>query len=277
MTTATYERPADRVVPGLSFARVLKSELIKFRSLRSTWITYLVAVLIADGLGILIAGLRGQDIHNHIVQGTGHDVIDPVAFPLHGIMLAQLAIGVLGVLYVTGEYATGSIRASITAVPRRVPVLLAKTTVLGVVTGVIGLVMTFVAFFAGQAVLSTWGYNVGIGHAGALRAVTGAALYVVCVSLMGLGLGFALRNTGGAIATLFGIVLVLPLIVSALPTSWQDNISKFMPLNIADHMMSTRYDPGSVALSNGMGAIMLVVYAVVALAIGLAVLKRRDV
>jgi len=273
MSVTTYQRPAERVVPGLSFARVVKSELIKFRSLRSTWITYAVALLIADGLGILIAALRGNDIHNH----PGGDIIDPVSFPLHGIFLAQLAIGVLGVLFITGEYATGSIRASLTAVPKRVPALLAKTLVLGVTTAIVALALTFVAFFAGQAVLSTWNLNVSIGHDGALRAVTGAALYLVCVGLMGLGLGYALRNTGGAIATLFGIVLVLPLIVQSLPTSWQNNISKFLPLNIADHMMSTRYDLGSHALSNGMGAVMLIVYAVVALAIGLVVLKRRDV
>ena len=272
MSVATYERPADRVIPGLSFARVVKSELIKFRSLRSTWITYAVALLVADGLGVLIAALRGNDIHQH-----GGDVIDPVAFPLHGIFLAQLAIGVVGVLYVTGEYATGSIRASMTAVPHRTPVLLGKTVVFTAVTAVLALAMTFVAFFAGQAVLSTWNLNVTIGHDGALRAVTGAALYLVCVGLMGLGFGFALRNTGGAIATLFGVVLVLPLIVQSLPISWQDNISKFLPLNIADHMMSTRVDPTAHALSNGWGAIMLVIYAVAALAIGLAVLKRRDV
>jgi ABC-type transport system involved in multi-copper enzyme maturation permease subunit len=235
-----------------------------------------VAFLVADGLGVLIAALRGNDIHQHLGQ-PGADVIDPVAFPLHGIFLAQLAVGVIGVLFITGEYATGSIRATMTAVPKRMPVLLAKTLVLGVVTAVASLTMTFVAFFAGEAVLSTWNLNVSIGHPGALRAVTGAALYLVCVSLMALGIGFALRNTGGAIATLFGVVLVLPLIAQSLPQSWQDNINKFLPLNIADHMMSTRTDPFSHALSNGAGVLMLVVYAVVALGIGLAVLKRRDV
>lgn len=273
MTTTTFQRPSGSTVPGVSFGRVLRSELIKFRSLRSTWITYLVALLIADGLGVLVAGLRGNDFHSH---GDG-GLIDSVAFPLRGLMLAQLAIGVIGVLFVTGEYATGSIRSSLTAVPRRVPVLLGKTVVLGAVTGALGLIMTFVAFFAGEAVLSTWGYDVGLGHPGALRAVTGAALYLVCIALMGLGIGFALRNTGGAIATLFGIVLVLPLITQSLPSSWQVHIAKFLPLNIATHMIETRYDPGSTALSNGWGAVMLVIYAAAALAIGLVVLKRRDV
>lgn len=273
MTSAIFERSPDRIVPGLSFARVVKSELIKFRSLRSTWITYAVALVVADGLGILVAALRGSDIHNH----GGSLGIDRVAFTLHGVMLAQLAIGVVGVLFITGEYATGSTRASLTAVPKRVPVLLAKATVLGTVTALVGLAMTFIAFFAGQAVLSTWGLNVGLGSSGALRAVTGSALYLVCVALIGLGVGFALRSTGGAIATLFGVILVLPLLVTALPQSWQDHISKFLPLNIAVQMMTTRYGGGSPALSNGWGAAMLVIYALAALAIGLAVLMRRDV
>lgn len=272
MSTVVYERPASRAVPGLSFARVLKSEFIKFRSLRSTWITFLVALVVGDGFGLLGAGFRGSEAYSH------HEPIDMVSITLHGIMFAQLALGVIGVLYITGEYATGSIRASMTAVPRRVPVLLAKTCVLGAIAASVALVMTFIAFFAGQAVLSSsYHHSVTLGYDGAFRAVTGSAFYVVCIALMGLGIGFALRNTGGAIATLFGLVLVLPLLAQALPQSWQDHINKFFPLSIADHMMSTHIDASSNALSNGVGAVMLVIYAVVALAIGLTVLKRRDV
>ncbi|HWU33353.1 MAG TPA: ABC transporter permease subunit [Marmoricola sp.] len=273
MTTATYERPLARALPGVSFGRVVKSELIKFRSLRSTWITYVVALVVGDGFGLLGAALRGSDAYSH------HEPIDKVAITLHGIMFAQLALGVIGVLYITGEYATGSIRASMTAVPKRIPVLLAKAGVLASITAVVALVMTFVAFLAGEAVLSSsYHQSVSLSYDGALRAVTGSALYVVCVAVMGLGIGFALRNTGGAIATLFGIVLVLPLLTQALPQSWQDHVSKFLPLNIASHMIETgihAVDPNQ--LSYGTGAIMLVIYALAALAIGLAVLKRRDV
>lgn len=274
MAVTTYARPADRVVPGLSFARILKSELIKFRSLRSTWITYVVALVIGVGFGLLAAGFRGSEAYQH------GEHIDLVGLPMHGIIIfAQLAIGVVGVLFATGEYATGSIRASITAVPKRTPVLLAKASVLGVITALVAVGMVFIAFWAGEAVLSSsYHANATIGSSGALRAVMGTALYVVCVSLMGLGIGFAIRNTGGAIATLVGVLLVLPLLATTLPQSWQDHINKFLPLNIANHMVETgRHDSGLYALSHGMGAVMLVVYAAALLAIGLAVLKRRDV
>lgn len=277
MTTATYERPAATTVSGLSLTRVLRSELIKLRSLRSTWITYAVALLVADGLGALVSGLRGNDIHNRILAHAGPEHFDAVSFTLHGVMLAQLAIGVLGVLFITGEYATGSIRSSMTAVPKRTPVLAGKTVVFGAVTFVVSLAMTSIAFFVGQAILSSWSLDVSIGHAGAVRAVVGAAFYLLCIGLMGLGIGFAIRSTGGAIATLFGIVLVLPLIVQALPQSWQDNITKFLPLNIAEQMMSTTGPVPAHGMSNAWGAVMLAVYAVAALVIGLVVLKRRDV
>jgi hypothetical protein len=228
---------------GITFPRVLRAEWIKFRSLRSTWITYGVALLVADGLGALISGLRGNDIHRHGFEFG----FDPVAFSLRGIMLAQLAIGVIGVLTVTGEYATGSIRASLTAVPKRTPVLVAKALVFAAITFLVAVVLTTVAFFAGQAILSTWSLGVSINHAGALRAVLCGAFYITAVGLTGLGLGFALRNTGGAIATLFGLVLVLPLIVEALPSSWQDHLFKYLPLPIAESLISSVR--GSSALS----------------------------
>lgn len=276
MSTMTYARPAANAAKGLTFARVLKSELIKFRSLRSTWITYAVALLVADGLGALVSGLRGNEIHNRILTHVRTEPFDAVGFTLHGVMLAQLAIGVVGVLFITGEYATGSIRSSITAVPKRTSVLAAKALVFGVITFVVSLVLTSVAFFVGQAILSSWNLQVTLSHPGAVRAVVGCAFYLTCVGLMGLGFGFAMRSTGGAIATLFGTVLVLPLIAQALPTSWQDHITKFLPLPIAEKMMSTV--PGGVhSLSNAWGAGMLAIYAVAALALGLAMLKRRDV
>lgn len=257
----------------VTFPRVVRAEWIKFRSLRSTWITYAVALLVADGLGVLIAWLRGRDLHQH-----GFELgFDPVAFSLHGLMPAQLAVGVVGVLFVTGEYATGSIRATMTAVPKRFPVLLAKTLVFAVVTFVVALVLCFAAFFAGQAVLSTWHLGVSIGHPGALRAVLGGAFYLTVVGLMGLGLGFAVRSTGGAIAALFGIVLVLPLIVQALPSSWQQHTMKYLPLSIAESLISQLAGILTGALPTGAALAVLAAYAVGALALGLAVLLRRDV
>lgn len=252
---------------------VMKSEWIKLRSLRSTWVTYAVAILLADGLGMLIVGLRGNEVHNR----TDHGMFDPVSFSLHGLFFAQLAIGIVGVLLVTGEYATGSIRSSLTAVPHRTPVLVAKAVVFTVVTAIVSLVLTSVAFFVSQALLSQWHLGVGISAPGSLRAVLGSAFYLTAIGVLGLGLGFVVRNTGGAIASLFTIVLIAPLIAQALPQDWQNHINKFLPINIVETLTRTVGKADPHALSTGWGLTTLAIYAAVALGAGWLVLKRRDV
>jgi hypothetical protein len=280
---------------GVTQVRATKSEWIKFRSLRSTWWSIGVVLLISMGLGILFSALRGNDI-----QHNGGFEIDQTALTLRGFYLAQLAIGVLGVLFVTGEYSTGMIRATLSAVPKRVPVWAAKIAVFALITFAITLVAAFIAFLGGQAVLSNYvahgvfiagpkggiaivggpdsiahHLGVSLSHAGSLRAIFGAALYMTGVGLLGLGIGFIVRNTGGAIATLFGLLLVLPLLAQALPTSLQDHVVKYLPLIAGTAGMNTvRTDRNVLAPWAGLG--VFAIYVAVALGVGLYVLRRRD-
>lgn len=260
---------------GLTFGRVLRSEWIKFRTLRSTWITYAVALLLSLGIGALVTYLHGNEVVTHPDRHDG--IFDPVMFTQAGVFLAQLAIGVMGVLCVTGEYATGMIRASMTAIPKRTPVLVAKIVIFGIVTASVSVVMTFGAFFIGQAILSQWHMNTTIGASGVLRGLLGGAYYLTIVGLIGLGLGFLLRSTAGAIASLVALVLVLPIIVSTLPSSWSDHISKYLPSNIVDHLISTVPHPAEVAFSRPIDVGLLAAYALVAVVLGWLVLKRKDV
>jgi ABC-2 type transport system permease protein len=280
---------------GVTQPRAMVSEWIKFRSLRSTWWSIGIALLISVGLGILFSDLRGNDIATH-----GGFEQDPTALTLRGFYLAQLAAGVLGVLFITGEYSTGMIRATLSAVPRRVPVWVAKIVVFAVVIFAITLVAAFIAFLGGQAVLSSYhasgqfipGPNGGIGvisgaggtlhslgvsisHPGAVRAIFGAALYMVGVGLLGLGCGFIIRNTGGAIAALFGLLLVLPLLAQALPSSLQQDVSKYLPLLAGTAIMNTT-QRGTDQLAPWTGLGVFALYVVAALGIGLYVLRRRD-
>src|SRR5674476_144697 len=126
----------------------------------------------------------------------------------------------------TGEYATGINRATFGAVPRRLPVLWAKAIVYAGVALVMMLLATFIAFLGGQAALSGKHLQTTLSHPGVTRAVIGAALYLTVVGLFGLALGALIRSTAGGIATLFGLLLVLPLIVHFLPESWSRDISK---------------------------------------------------
>lgn len=290
--TAIAMKPDTRL--GVTPSRTVLSEWVKFRSLRSTWWSIGIALLISVGLGILFSGLRGNDIASH-----GGFEPDQTALTLRGFYLAQLAVGVLGVLFITGEYTTGMIRATLSAVPKRMPVWASKITVFAAAIFAITLVAAFIAFLGGQAVLSsfhvhggfvtgpnggivfspssggTWhSLGVSIGHPGSLRAIFGAALYMVGVGLLGLGCGFIIRNTGGAIAALFGLLLVLPLLAQALPSSLQQHVTKYLPLLAGTAGMNTA--SGSDQLSPWAGLGVFALYVVAALAVGLYVLRRRD-
>jgi ABC-2 type transport system permease protein len=261
---------AASVGVGVTQSRVVASEWIKFRSLRSTWFSLAFVLLAAIGLGVLVAGLRGNDIAQH----GGISDIDATAVSLRGIFLAQLAVGVLGVLMITGEYSTGMIRASLSAVPRRAPVLSAKLIVYAAAVFVAGTATSLVAFLGGQAALGVNHLGVSLSAPGAARAVLGGGLYLVVVGLLGLGCGFALRNTGGAIATLFGLLLVLPILAQALPNSWQQHMNKYLPMQAGSSIMDTRHGPDTLGPWTGLGVFAL--YAAAALVVGLVVLRRRD-
>jgi ABC-2 type transport system permease protein len=219
----------------------------------------------------VFSAVRGNDFASHNAKGIDFDATQ---ISLRGFYLAQLAVGVLGVLTITGEYSTGMIRASLSAVPRRTPVLVGKIVVFAVVTFLICTLAALIAFLGGQAALGHYGYGVSLTSPGAARAVIGAGLFLAVVGLLALGCGFALRNTGGAIATLFGFILVLPLLAQALPSSWQDHIDKYLPLPAGSAILATVQDSGSLGPWAGLGVFAL--YAIAALAVGLVVLCRRD-
>jgi ABC-2 type transport system permease protein len=159
-------------------------------------------------------------------------------------------------------------------VPRRLPVLWAKAIVFGLGVFVVMGVASLCAFEGGQAMLSGAGIHVGLGSAGAARAVVGGGLYVTVVGLLGVGLGFLVRNTAGAIATLFGLLLVLPAVVAALPTSLYNDVFKYLPMPAGTQVMTTVRDSSLLTPWAGIGVLCL--YAVAAVAAGAVMLKRRD-
>jgi len=141
---------------------------------------------------------------------------DP-ARSLVGMFLAQLVFGVLGVLFISGEYGTGIIHATLGAGPKRVPVLSDKLAVCLAASFMTAAVAAFASFGAGQHLLGVHGTTQSA--PGALRAVFGPALHRTVVGAFSMGVGFALHNTAGGIATVFGILMVLPGIARALRRS----------------------------------------------------------
>jgi ABC-2 type transport system permease protein len=174
------------------------------------------------GIALLVAALTNSNFAT--IGQHNFNAIDQV---FHGADPAQLALGVFGVLFISGEYSTGMIRATLAAVPTRLPVLWAKLAVFASVAFTVCLAASFAAFFGGEALLGTHG--VSLGTPGALRAVFGVAFYLTGIGLLGVAFGFIVRNTAGGIAALFAIVIVLDNLSGALPSSWQRSVVPYFP------------------------------------------------
>jgi len=277
--TAPRVPPAHKAVPAPSrarqFAAVLRAEWTKLWSVRSTLWSLLVTIAIIVGLGALFCAARVARA-DRLDPGELRN-FDPTGFSLNGIFLAQLAVGVLGVLVLASEYATGQIRATFGATPQRTVVLAAKMLVFVVVVFVVGLVACFAAFFIGQAILggSTRLHNASLGDPGALRAVIGGAVYLAVLGALGIGLGTILRRTAGAIAALVGLLLILPILVNFLPSPWNTDIGKYLPLSAGNNVFHTA-KLTSTDLSLWVGFAVFCAYAVASLAVGAVLLTRRD-
>lgn len=263
-----YVSPADPT--PVTLRRVLASEWVKLRSLRSSWITLILAV--AGMVVVAIAGgiLTNQD-WSHLHPGELAR-FDPITQSLTGINFSQLAIGVLGVLFITGEYGTGMIRSTLAAAPKRLPVLWAKAVLFATLTLVLMEFSAFVAFLAGQAALGSHGTT--LAATGALRATVGTGLYLTVVALLGVALGFIIRSTAGGIAALFGVLLVLPGVLAILPETWQSTIGPYLPSNAGAALYDLHPDGASLAPWTGFA--MFCLYAALALVAAAVVLRRRD-
>jgi ABC-2 type transport system permease protein len=271
MSTAMQRPASEHVqVAPVTQVRVLHSEWIKMRSLRSTTITLLAAVIAMIALAWLV-GWATNDHWNHMDPGERAN-FNAIDRSLAGVNLAQLAIGVLGVLLISGEYATGMIRATLSAAPRRLPVLWAKAGLFAAVTLVLMLVSSFLAFVVGQHFLASHGTTLTAPHA--WRAILGTAGYLTLIAVLAVAFGFAIRSTAGGIAALFGLLLVIPGVGQLLPASWQSHTLPYLPSNAGSAMYSARPDP--TALPPSTGLLVLVIWVAVALAVAALLLKRRD-
>jgi ABC-2 type transport system permease protein len=258
---------------GVTPARVVRSEWTKLRSLRSTRLSLLVAAGLIVGLGAVIPAVTVADwTAADEPRRAGFDAFQTA---IGGIFLAQLAFGVLGVLLITGEWATGMARATFAAVPRRLPVLWAKLLVFAAVTVVLAGASCLTAFLVGQAILAKEDLAVSLGDPHIARALVGSALYLTAIGALGLGLGATLRSTAGGVATLFGLLLVLPTVVSALPGRWADRITPYLPMDAGLAVVSPSPEPTMLAPWAGFG--VLCAYAAGAILLAAVLLVRRDV
>jgi ABC-type transport system involved in multi-copper enzyme maturation permease subunit len=247
---------------------VERAEFTKVRSVPSTGWSLLAGAALIVGFGILYAMLTVSHPHSDPAA------FDAAAAALAGVQLAQIAAGVLGALVITGEYATGSIRTTLAAVPRRGRVLAAKAAVVAATTFAVSLPSAVAAFLIGQRILAPQHLDASLGEPGVLRAVVGSALYLTLVALLGLGLGVLLRNTAGAVATLFGLLFGLPIAAGLLPAGLADHVGRYLPSSAGLAVTFDGRDPASLAPWTGFAVFTL--YAGAVLALGAWRLRRTD-
>jgi ABC-2 type transport system permease protein len=270
MTTTAGSSRGGRFRPLLG--DLAWSEWIKLRTLRSTWWTLLAAAIAMTGFGGLLAAAYAR----HLTPASRAS-LDPASYSLSGFFLAQLAIGVLGVLVMTGEYATGSIRSTLAAAPQRLAVLAAKAGAFTTVAFATGLASSLAAFFLGQAIFASKGIQMRLVDPGTLRPVIGCALYLAVSGLLALGIGALARRTAGGIAALITLTIFVPVAAGALPPSWQDSLIRYLPSAAGQALIGrTKFTPPNPLLSPWAGFGVFCGYAAAALLAAAITLNRRD-
>lgn len=256
-----------------SFGHALRSEWTKLRSLRSTAYTLLSFVVLAVGLAFLISA--GSIEEYRAASPADQAGFSPTGVALFSLLFAQLAIVVLGVLVVTGEYATGMIRPSLAAVPRRGRLLAAKAALFAGVTLVVGWSTGFAMFFVGQAIFADQDipYD-SLGDPGVLRAVLGVGLYLTMLGLLAVAVGTLVRATAGGIAMLVAGVLILPNLAGLLPDAVAEPVRKLWPTIAGFQITAVERDPAQLAPWAGFAVMCGFVAAM--LGVAYAALRRRD-
>jgi ABC-2 type transport system permease protein len=312
LNTRLSPLPAATGRAGLRGA--IASEFTKIRSVRSTYWTLAALLVVSIGIGAAITGGSAANFGHNPGNKAGFDATQTslVAF----FEIGQLIIAVIAAMAITSEYSTGMIRTSLTAQPRRGTVYAAKAIVLTSLTLIVSLVTSFIAFFVGQALLSSSGVSAslfhsvtipqnanvtcpakGVGGGGGLPpgckvvfsgtdvihpstvllAIIGCALFVTLVALLAFGVGAIVRHTAGAIAIAMAALFIIPVLEQALPSEWRWDIMRFLP-DAANQVVSvTIGDNASPHLWSAWPQLgVTVLWAAALLAVGAYLFRKRD-
>lgn len=293
MTTETLP-PPPATSPSLSstpghygFVDAVRAEWVKFRTVRSSLWCLGVFELLMVGFAVIASWATVATWGRHPDAALN---FDPFSYAMAGVTMATLAIGVLGVMVVSAEYSTGSIRSTFAAVPRRGLVIAAKATVLGTVTAAATVVGEVIAFLVSQAILATghaattpFGTQLpkpsteALTSAGVAGGLVRTACYVVLLTMLCLGLGTIIRHTAGAISAFVGVLFPLFIVIALLPSDWKDKVQKFLPLEIQQTVTISKPSVRTTeAMSATSGLVAMAIYAAIAIGVGTILTLRRD-
>jgi ABC-2 type transport system permease protein len=279
MAATIESQPALTALPPASgragFRGTLASEFTKIRSVRSTYWTLLVLLVVSIGIGAAITG--GTAANWSHTAPSDRLSFDPTQASVAGLFyLGQLVIVVFGAMTLTAEYSTGMIRTSLTAMPRRTVVYAAKAVVFAVVALVVTFAAAFVSFFLGQALLASTHDTATLSQPNVLRAVVGSALYVTLCGLFAFAIGAIVRHTAGTITAVIGVLFVVPILAHLLPQSWYQDVDRWLP-DAAGRALSVTVGPPPPHLFSAWTQFaVFAVYTAVLLVVGAVLFRKRD-
>ena len=254
----------------------IRAEFRKLLTVRSSIVGLALTFLLSLGFGALISALIR---HNFATMTTADRLMfDPLQFALAGVMFAQFALGVIGIQSITSEFATGSISTTLAATPRGWKVLVSKAAVIKVAALVVSTISVFVSFFVGIALLKGPGIpTVGLGDPGVIRQLVLTILYLVILSVLGMGIGLLMRHTAGSISIFVVTLLILPIIDMLLPSSIRDATFKYLPSSLGRAMMTNKSEYLYPLFGPYSATLILSLYALALVGVGLFFFNRRDV
>lgn len=250
-------------------ARLIRSEWLKLRSVRSSVFAIGGSLLAAVVFGALFSSLAGTEEGPRGMDG------DALSLSLAGFDIAVLVIAIFGVSMVAAEYQSGLIRTWFAATGRRLGLLWAKASVYFGVVLAGAAAATVAAFSIGQAVYPDAAATFSIGDDGVLQALAGLSIYAAAVAAMGVALGFLVRSTAAGASIAVGILMLAPGLIGLLPESISDPVAKVLPSNAAAAIAGLS-NSGTELLSAGWGAVTLLVWTLGTTGAAAVALRRRD-
>lgn len=258
---------------GLSSLGVLRSEWIKLWSLRSTVWSFALVIVVSVGMAVLMSlATQMSDVGVAIAPEAQVSIV--VTAATVGIFFGQMIVAVLGVMAVTGEYSTGMIKSSLTAVPKRLPMLAAKAIVVFVATYLVGLGSILASYLVASPIFALRDIGASLLEPELLRGLFAGPLFLALIAVFALGLGTIFRSTAGGIATALGILLVLPIVLALIPAEWAVNATPYLIGNAGPEIVSPS---GFSAVEEGWQNLLIVIgWVALSGVIGAWLLKRRD-
>ena len=274
VTASTQALHLGSPVRRVTFREAMDSEFAKIRSVRSTFWTLLISLLVSVGISVLIAAVTSANWDS--IDASSRATMD-MSSVVAGVYFGVLVTGVLGTLVVSTEYGTGMMRTSLTAFPRRGTLFAAKATVLTLLVLLVGLIIAFASYALASPFYTKHGVDLSLSQGSNLRALFAVPVYLTLIALMGFGLGFLLRHTAAAISGLVGLLFVIPIITNFLPGTTGKDINKIVPSNAGGAMMITHASTsGTPPLSPIGGLIALLIWTAVIIVPALALFRHRD-